>query len=151
MLHEHEKCWVVNLDIKEKRMTEENKDDVVQYTPLRVVRFARPDARTPNSNLYGITFVFHLDYKTRLVRVQWSVCNGDNFNKHIGVQEALKRQSFYFPLDDVRNTGLVRALLFNLFEQKDIVDMLTEHYSILHQTFYKITQAITQGALKDVG
>lgn len=137
-------------------MTEENKDDVAkdestQYTPLRVVRFVRPDARTRNNNLYGITFVFHLDYKTRLVHVQWSVCNGDNFNKQIGVQEALKRRSFSFPLDDVRNTGLVRALLFNLFEQKHIVDMLTEHYSILHQTFCKITQAITQGVLDDLG
>ena len=127
-------------------MTEENKDGVKTnpHTPLRVVRFVRPDARTRNNNLYGITFVFHLDYKTRLVHVQWSVCNGDNFNKQIGVQEALKRRSFSFPLDDVRNTGLVRAcysICLNksilLICSLNIIQFFTKHSVRLHKLFHK--------------
>jgi hypothetical protein len=59
------------------------------------VRYVRPykttdDYRNPVQidNLQGITFKVQLDYEKKTIRFGYSVCNGDNFNKKLGIQNA---------------------------------------------------------------
>lgn len=124
-------------------MTEEIKENKM----LEVVRYVRPTRiETINTNLYGITFVFNIDYTTRLVHVQWSVCNGDNFNKYIGTKEAKKRKSFCFPLEDVKGVGLVNAFMKNTFREDTVVDLLCKNYFLFHDIMGKMTRYVTEGS-----
>ena len=59
------------------------------------IRYVRPykttdDYRNPVQidNLQGITFKIQLDYKQKKIRFGYSVCNGDNFNKKLGIENA---------------------------------------------------------------
>lgn len=57
--------------------------------PIHVVRYIRPqDEYCISSNLYGVTLIFTLDYEKRLIDVGISVCNGDNFDRKVGVKLA---------------------------------------------------------------
>ena len=62
---------------------------------IEFVRYVRPykttdDYRNPVQidNLQGITFKIQLDYKQKKIRFGYSVCNGDNFNKKLGIENA---------------------------------------------------------------
>ena len=62
---------------------------------IEFIRYVRPfkttnDLRNPDQidNLQGITFKIQLDYKQKRIRFGYSVCNGDNFNKKLGIQNA---------------------------------------------------------------
>jgi len=56
---------------------------------VEVVRYIRPEPTVyEDSNMYGVTLVFKLDYRDRKVDVGISICNGDNFDKEIGVSLA---------------------------------------------------------------
>ena len=68
-------------------MTEKEKQPVVQ-----IVRFERfVDSYGNIDNLSGVTFVYDLDYVNRQIRMGWSICDGDNFNKKIGIHFAKER------------------------------------------------------------
>lgn len=113
-------------------------------TTLRVVRYARPKQNEIfNDNLYGITFVYDIDYDTRTVDVCWSVCNGDNFEKKVGVEQALKRQKLKFPLEAVKGTGLTKACLIHLFGE-EIGGMMVGNYPLLHHIMYDTTRYLNK-------
>lgn len=58
--------------------------------PIEVVRYLRPldEYCNGHSNMYGVTFVFTLDYEKKLIDVGISVCNWDNFSKKEGIKFA---------------------------------------------------------------
>jgi hypothetical protein len=109
---------------------------------LRIVRYARPKQKEiHNDNLYGITFVYDIDYEDRIVWASWSICNGDNFEKKVGVEQALKRKKLTFPLDDVKNTGLTKAFMNRLFG-KDVGGMVVGNYTLMHHVLSEVTRYI---------
>ena len=111
---------------------------------IEVVRYARPHHTHPNSNLFGITFIFNLDYVTRKVKVQWSVCNGDNFNKKVGYSQAKKRMDFEFPLDLVKGRGLVKAFLGDAFQNESLTDMAISNYPLMHHMISVMTRHVAE-------
>lgn len=74
----------------EKNVAEVKKDKVGRTNPVEVVRYIRPlDMNCGGkSNMYGVTLIFSLDYEARSIDVLLSVCNGDNFDKSIGLRLA---------------------------------------------------------------
>lgn len=72
--------------------------------------------KVENDNMHGITLVFNMDYEDRSVVARWSICNGDNFNKEVGVDRALHNpHEIEFSLNEVEKAGsLTAALLFAL-------------------------------------
>lgn len=112
---------------------------------IEVVRYARPNPHTEfNDNLYGITFVFTLNYVTRKVNVQWSVCNGDNFDKKVGYSQAKKRTTFEFDLDLVKNRGLVKAFLLDAFQSESVAEMMVDNYPLMHHMFCVMTRHVSE-------
>lgn len=75
--------------------------------PVEVIRFLRPYAF--HENMFGVTFIFTLDYHKRRIDVQLSVCNGDNFSRKEGVNEARKNKNtitgIYMPDDIYHSNG----------------------------------------------
>jgi hypothetical protein len=60
---------------------------------IEVVRYIRPTVTmTHQTNLYGITVIYEIDYDTRTVRASWAICEGENFSKTIGYAYANARQ-----------------------------------------------------------
>lgn len=99
---------------------------------VEVVRYIRPDNKVwvldkyeENSNLYGVTVVFDVDYDSQTVVAKWSVCNGDNFEKTLGKQIAKSSKlAFTFPMSTVKEKeGIVAALLFELCCALDPVNL----------------------------
>lgn len=84
--------------------------------PVEVVRFLRPYSF--NENMFGVTFIFTLNYHTRRIDVKISVCNGDNFSRQEGIDRAkngkISMNNLYMP-DDIYNSngkdGLVKWLI----------------------------------------
>ena len=59
------------------------------YRPYRVD--FRLDDRVAEKHIYsdrGVTIMVTLDYNERTFTAKWSICNGDNFNKAIGIAYA---------------------------------------------------------------
>lgn len=79
---------------------------------VQIVRYVRP-VGFENSNMFGVTLVFDLDYKARRVHVGMSICNGDNFEKEVGVGLALMGYNgiYNIPMpdnfDDEERPGIV--------------------------------------------
>lgn len=75
--------------------------------PVEVIRFLRPFAY--HENLFGVTFIFTLDYARRRIDVQFSVCNGDNFSRSEGVRRARENKNYitgiYMPDDIYHSNG----------------------------------------------
>lgn len=84
------------------RDDEQDKENTVE-----VIRFLRPFAY--HENLFGVTFIFTLDYEHRCIDVQFSVCNGDNFNRSEGVRRARENKNYisgiYMPDDIYHSNG----------------------------------------------
>lgn len=79
---------------------------------IKIKRFIRPadfrfrydyesdDKFFDHDNLYGITLLFEIDYKSGVVKAKHSVCNGDNFSKEIGIRYAeINHVECYFPTE----------------------------------------------------
>ena len=94
---------------------------------VQVIRYVRPTFENTwddfsgedyyrFSNLYGITAVFDIDYELGIVLARWSVCNGDNFSKEVGVNLAKNSSNReIITLSDVElHGGLVYALAQHL-------------------------------------
>ena len=78
---------------------------------IQVIRHIRP--KNPNGTpmqFFGVTMVFGLDYEAGKIHVQWSVCNGDNFDRRVGVKYATSRPAVVIPMTEdkqVDQNGLV--------------------------------------------
>lgn len=144
-------------------------------TVVEVIRYIRPHEhyRTceeyghkyrMNTNLYGITVAFLLDYEENIVLATWSVCNGENFSRKAGIEAINNREKQFavaFPLEDVDNDkGLVNALSFRLVEyvygdpvSHDMKNHLIEYgapYWDMHELFSKGLRKITQNLSEEV-
>lgn len=103
---------------------------MVNKDMISVVRYERPfefevGKYGENSNLYGITILYEINYNTQLVKAKWSVCNGDNFSKKIGKSLAEKSDvSWNFNLDLVTKYGSLKLALFEV-----LVDLLEDEYN----------------------
>lgn len=116
-------------------MNEEKKE-------VKVVRYIRPRPFEWSKyglydNLYGITLVFTLNYETQMVFAQWSICNGDNFEKKIGVELAEQSSVWAnFPISLIEEKGSLTVVLIeslleyvgntskDFYEMSDFVDIL---------------------------
>jgi hypothetical protein len=120
------------------------------YEVQEVVRFLRPEDRywegkySRNNNLYGITIIFALDYNTRQVGAQWSVCREENFNKKIGKSIAESKPVFYFDMPDVR-TPLVTALLKALSDLTGLYARQDYPYEVIESLFLKASRKLGSG------
>lgn len=106
---------------------------------VRVVRYVRPKSNMRYSNLFGITFVFTIDYDKGEVLSQWSVCNGDNFDKEKGVDVARGKKCFPFSFSKVGKAGLVSALISELFNYEN-TDVMKNDYFLMHEVFKELAR-----------
>lgn len=107
-----------------------DKVEVVRYIrPIEMLGWRPRNKYEENSNLYGVTVVFELDYENKTVLAKWAICNGDNFEKRLGVKLARESKvSYKFPLNSVSyNDGLVPALMWGLCTELDPVNL--EYYN----------------------
>ncbi len=76
---------VIDIHTEDTREAHTHKEN-----PIEVIRYLRPldELCGYRSNLYGVTFIFTLDYEKKKIDVNLSVCNGDNFSKKDGVDFA---------------------------------------------------------------
>ena len=71
--------------------------------------------RFGSTNKYAITACFNVDYRTQIVTVGVSICNGDNFERNIGRNKARVRATPNSPIrwalsDQNANQSLVNQL-----------------------------------------
>ena len=84
--------------------------------PVEVIRYIRPldEYCHGQSNMFGVTLVFTLDYNLRRIDVGISVCNGDNFDKKLGIDLAKEKGisvlNAYMP-DDIYNCRSTDSLV----------------------------------------
>jgi len=98
--------------------------------PIQVVRYIRPldEHCGDNSNLYGVTLVFTLDYDNRKIDVGISICNGDNFSRKEGIKRAMSGKlsitDIYMP-DEIYHcngdAGLVEWFVAKLPHQPEAI------------------------------
>lgn len=92
---------------------------------VEVIRHLRPslnnswffdDKFEKNSNLYGVTVAFKMDYEEKVVFASWTVCNGENFSKKEGTERAKESDVIVeFDLSSVDTYfGLLPALILHL-------------------------------------
>lgn len=67
---------------------------------VEIVRYLRPMVRT-NGRVStvgneGVTAIISIDHEAKKINFQWSVCNGETFNKKRGVEEAKKKTPLTF-------------------------------------------------------
>ena len=101
-------------------MSDKKEIFVKRYITPNDYRFERDresdDKYFDHPNLYGVTILYRLDYENDTVEAQYSVCNGDNFSKEVGISRAgLNPMTYVFPLDTVEDhAGLNNAFLSNI-------------------------------------
>ena len=88
-----------------------------------------------HSNLYGITIIYDIDYKEKIVYAAWSVANGVNFNRIQGIAQAVGAPTSFcvsFPLESVDtylglNNALIHHIALDVYGED--VDFLETLYS----------------------
>lgn len=89
-----------------------------------LVRFIRP--RTKNGvidNMRGVTLLISLNYHEKTIRVDYSICDGDNFDKKFGVKSARiaseKRRPIVMSMPNdgkIPSSGVVSYVMDHLLE-----------------------------------
>ena len=87
------KSTTSNSSFDKSNSLEYKTNNKVEKPPVvQIVRFARFwNQDQVVDNLSGVTFVFDIDYENDQIRAGWSVCDGDNFNKKVGIHFAKER------------------------------------------------------------
>ena len=127
---------------EESKQTKRNK----KKNPVEVIRYIRPMDENcyGQSNLFGVTLVFTLDYNRRRINVGISVCNGDNFDKKLGIDLAKEKGisvlNAYMP-DDIYNCqsrdSLVDWFVTRLPQEPQPREVV---FNINHRTIELITE-----------
>lgn len=110
---------------------------------IRVIRYIRPGKKYWTkywdtdiySNMYGITLVFNLDFENKFVTVKWSVCNGDNFSKKIGIETAERSKTMLiFGFDEIHG-GLVNTVFNKIYNHNFNAHVSNFYYEQIHEIF----------------
>lgn len=115
--YDHGMYTVVRLEEEFAEKVSEKSDQVY------ITRYVRPKTAFGDiDNLRGVTLIIELDYVAKTIRFQYSICDGDNFCKDIGVQLAIRRLdrrgSYEIDMKDgkVSKSGAVFDIMTSIYE-----------------------------------
>lgn len=113
---------------------------------VELVRYIRPHTvYGAVDNMRGVTLVIQLDYTQKDILFQYSICDGDNFDKSVGVDLAYKRLlsigAYSLPMIDgkVSNNGVVHDIVTTIrksiatdqctIPKHDAIKIVSSYYS----------------------
>lgn len=127
--HEYENyIGILSSDTKAKK-------DVISF--CRYIRSIDFDGVV--DNMSGVTLLINLDYVNRIISFKYSICNGDNFDKKVGIAIAnsKKLHSIKMPETGIPESGTVDFIMDSLFTGKTTVPIRDASAILTEYSFSK--------------